>query len=170
MNAPGIGPIRLRSHPFSPNRTYDAGREREHYRELRGSPCEPAQASPVCFYLSGRIQNSLPDLRIRLLSWIFERYFTDRCSLEIEDHYGRLNIDEAKNGRVILSLNIPHENKTHILAHVRWIRKKEGASHVKIGISFKNLDYKDVTAIERLIGLKSKDHNMMWNLWEQYYR
>jgi len=92
------------------------------------------------------------------------------AGLEIEDHYGRLNIDEAKNGRVILSLNIPHENKTHILAHIRWIRKKEGASHVKIGISFKNLDYDDVTAIEKLVGLKGKDHNMMWNLWEQYCR
>ena len=92
------------------------------------------------------------------------------AGLEIEDHYGRLNIDEAKNGRVILTLNIPHGNKTHILAHIRWIRKKEGASHVKIGISFKNLDYDDVTAIEKLIGLKGKDHNMMWNLWEQYCR
>jgi hypothetical protein len=92
------------------------------------------------------------------------------AGLEIEDPYGRLNINEAKSGRVILTLNIPRENKTHVLAHIRWIEKKGGTGRVEMGIAFKHLDYGDVTAIERLIGLKGKDHNMMWNLWEQYYR
>jgi hypothetical protein len=90
--------------------------------------------------------------------------------LEVEDPYGRLDIAEAKNGRVILGLNIPRENKTNVSAQVQWVRKKEGTSHVKMGILFSDLDYRDSTVIERLIGLKSKDHNMMWNLWEQYYR
>jgi hypothetical protein len=37
-----------------------------------------------------------------------------------------------------------------------------------MGISFKDLDYADLAVIERLIGRKSKDHNVMWNLWEQH--
>lgn len=102
----------------------------------------------------------------------FDGYLKDislsGAGLEIADPYGRLDIDEAKSGRVILTLSIPHENKTHILAHIQWVKRKEGASRIKMGISFKDLDYEDLTAIERLIGLKSKDHNMMWNLWEQY--
>jgi hypothetical protein len=92
------------------------------------------------------------------------------ASLEIEDPYGRLNINDAKNGKIVLTLSIPRENKTNIQAHVQWIKRKEGTFHTKMGISFKDIDYNDATVIERLIGLKSKDHNMMWNLWEQYYR
>lgn len=92
------------------------------------------------------------------------------AGLQIEDQYGRFNINEAKNGRVILTLSIPRENKTNISAHIRWVKKKEGTSRIRMGISFKDLDYKDLTVIEKLIGLKGKDHNMMWNLWEQYSR
>jgi hypothetical protein len=39
-----------------------------------------------------------------------------------------------------------------------------------MGIAFRDLDYESSLVIEKLIGLKSKDHNMMWNLWEQYYQ
>jgi hypothetical protein len=37
-----------------------------------------------------------------------------------------------------------------------------------MGIEFSELDYRNLAIIERLIGMKNKDHNMMWNLWEQY--
>jgi len=92
----------------------------------------------------------------------------DGAGLEIEDRYGRFNAYEAENGRVILTLSIPRENRIKISARIQWVKKKEGSSHVRMGISFKDLDYADLTVIERLIGLKGKDHNMMWNLWEQY--
>jgi hypothetical protein len=92
------------------------------------------------------------------------------AGLELEDPYGRLNVGDAKQGRVMLALRIPGEKDARILAHVRWVAKKEGASRVSMGISFKNLDYKDLTLIQKLIGLKGKDHTMMWNLWEQYCR
>jgi hypothetical protein len=92
------------------------------------------------------------------------------AGLEIDDPYGRLNTIDVKSARVILTLNIPRQDKTHVLAYVRWMRKTGGTPRVKIGISFKNLDYEDLMVIEKLIGLKSKDHNMMWNLWEQYCR
>jgi hypothetical protein len=90
------------------------------------------------------------------------------AGLKIEDPYGRVDINGIVNGRVRLTLSVPRENKINIFAHVQWITKTEGTPRVKLGISFKDLDYKDLTVIEKLIGLKSKDHNMMWNLWEQY--
>lgn len=92
----------------------------------------------------------------------------DGAGLEIEDQYGRFNTIQVENGRVILTLSIPRENRIKISARIQWAKKREGSSHVRMGISFKDLDYADLTVIERLIGLKGKDHNMMWNLWEQY--
>jgi hypothetical protein len=91
------------------------------------------------------------------------------AGLEIEDQYGRFDI-AVKNSRVILTLSIPRENKTNIVAFVQWVKRKEGTHHIEMGISFKDLDYKDLIVIEKLVGLRGKDHNMMWNLWERYYR
>ena len=90
------------------------------------------------------------------------------AGLQVEDPYGRIDINGIVNGRVRLTLSVPRENKINVFAHVQWITKTEGTPRVKLGISFKDLDYKDLNVIERLIGLKCKDHNMMWNLWEQY--
>jgi hypothetical protein len=92
------------------------------------------------------------------------------ASLQIEDRYGRFNTNEAENGRLLLTLSIPHEDKTKVYAHIQWAKEEEGTSHINMGISFKDLDYEDLTVIEKLIGLKGKDHNMLWNLWEQYCR
>lgn len=90
------------------------------------------------------------------------------AGLQIEDPYGRFNTARTENGTLRLTLNIPREKKTHIFAVIKWVRKIESTSHVHMGISFKDLDYESSVVIEKLIGLKSKDHNMMWNLWEQY--
>jgi hypothetical protein len=92
------------------------------------------------------------------------------AALEIEDRYGRFNISDAENSRIILTLSISHQDKMKVLALIQWIKKEEGASQIRMGISFKDLDYRDLTVIEKLIGMKGKDHNMLWNLWEQYSR
>jgi hypothetical protein len=92
------------------------------------------------------------------------------AGLEIEDPYGRFNASRAENGTVKLTVSIPRENRVHIFAHVQWVRKGEGTSQVKMGLSFKDLDYETSKVIEKLIGLKGKDHTMMWNLWEQLYQ
>jgi hypothetical protein len=92
------------------------------------------------------------------------------AALLIEDRYGRFGVNEAKNSMAMLTLSIPHEDKIKIYAHIQRVKKEEDPSHINMGISFKNLDYKDLTVIEKLIGLKGKDHNMLWNLWEQYCR
>jgi hypothetical protein len=90
------------------------------------------------------------------------------AGLEIEDEYGRFNVDQADRGRVKLTLSVPREDKIIIFAHIQWAKKVEGTSRIKMGVSFKDLDYRDLTVIEKLIGLRNKDHNMMWNLWERY--
>jgi len=92
------------------------------------------------------------------------------AGLQIDDPYGRFNIDKMENGTLRLSLSIPREKKIHIFAHIQWLKKTQSTSHVNMGIAFRDLDYESSLVIEKLIGLKSKDHNMMWNLWEQYYQ
>lgn len=92
------------------------------------------------------------------------------AGLQIEDPYGRFNVGKAEEGTVKLTLSIPRENKIYVWARIQWVKKIEGTSQVNMGISFKDLDYESMTVIEKLIGLKSKDHTMLWNLWEQYYQ
>ena len=92
------------------------------------------------------------------------------AGLQINDPYGRFSIEKAENGTLRLAISIPREKKIHIFARVQWAKKTESTSQVNMGIAFRDLDYESSLVIEKLIGLKSKDHNMMWNLWEQYYQ
>lgn len=105
---------------------------------------------------------------------VFAGYLKDisvgGAGLEIDDPYGRFSASRAENGTVRLTVKIPRENRIHIFAHVQWVRKGDGTSQVKMGLSFKDLDYETSKVIEKLIGLKGKDHTMMWNLWEQLYQ
>jgi hypothetical protein len=90
------------------------------------------------------------------------------AGLQIDDPYGRFNVRKAENGTLRLALSIPREKKIYVFTNVQWVKRTESNSQVNMGISFKDLDYESSIAIEKLIGLKGKDHNMMWNLWEQY--
>lgn len=73
------------------------------------------------------------------------------AGLQIEDEYGRFSVNEMERSRVKLTISIPRENKINIFAHIKWVTKIKGTSHIKLGISFKDLDYRDLTAIEKLI-------------------
>jgi hypothetical protein len=90
------------------------------------------------------------------------------AAIQAEDRDGRFNIQEAESGRVLLTLSIPHGDKVNVPARIQWVKKEEGTSNITMGISFKSLDHKGLILIEKLIGLKGKDYNMLWNLWEQY--
>ena len=90
------------------------------------------------------------------------------AGLNIDDKYGRIDINGIKNAKIKLTLNIPRENRINIFAYIQWAKKNKGTSEIKMGIAFKDMSYNELTIIEKLIGLKSKDHNMLWNLWEQY--
>jgi hypothetical protein len=90
------------------------------------------------------------------------------AAIQAEDRDGRFNVQEAEGSKVLLTLGVPHEGKVNVFAHIRWVKKEEGTSKIRMGISFKNLEHKDLMLIERLIGMKGKDYNLLWNLWEQY--
>lgn len=89
--------------------------------------------------------------------------------LEFDDKYGRLNLKNASDVKIKISFSVPNEDKVSILAIIRWITKEEARTFsVKMGIEFQEMDSWQSNIIEKLIGMKNKDHNMMWNLWEQY--
>jgi len=89
--------------------------------------------------------------------------------LQFDDKYGRLNLKDARNVKIKISFSVPSEDKVSILAIIRWITKEEARTFsVIMGIEFQELDSWQLDVIENLIGMKNKDHNMMWNLWEQY--
>jgi hypothetical protein len=141
---------------YAENREEGPTDQRRHLRTVFAYPVEFKLVSPKTEGLT--FAGNLKDISL------------GGAALEIEDRYGRFNMNEAQNGRGVLSLSIPREGKMRVFALIQWVKKEEGATHIKLGISFKDLDYNDLTVIEKLIGLKGKDHNMLWNLWEQYSR
>jgi hypothetical protein len=89
--------------------------------------------------------------------------------LQLDDKYGRFNIKDTTNVKIKISFSVPNEDKVSIFAIIRWITKIDPRTFsVKIGIEFKDMEGWQLDIIEKLIGMKNKDHNMMWNLWEQY--
>ena len=102
----------------------------------------------------------------------FDGYLKDisrsGACLQFEDRYGRLNFDKVNDSQLRLSLSMPEGNNVIILAQIKWVRKVPGTVSCKIGIEFEYIESWQLDVIENLIGMKNKDHNMMWNLWKQY--
>lgn len=89
--------------------------------------------------------------------------------LQYEDRYGRFNLKEISNAKIKISFSIPNGDKVSIFAQIRWARKIDPRNFsFKMGIEFKDLEAWQLDTVEKLIGMRNKDHNMMWNLWEQY--
>ncbi|MFO8240266.1 MAG: PilZ domain-containing protein [Dissulfuribacterales bacterium] len=88
--------------------------------------------------------------------------------LTFKDKYGRLNFDKVGNSQLRLSLSMPEGNNVIILAQIKWFKKIPKTVSYKIGIEFQYVENWQLEVIENLIGMKNKDHNMMWNLWKQY--
>jgi hypothetical protein len=89
--------------------------------------------------------------------------------LQFDDRYGRFNIKDMENVKLKISFSIPTEDRISIFAQIRRIDKTDPKSFsVTLGIEFKDLESWQLDCIEKLIGMRNKDHNMMWNLWEQY--
>lgn len=89
--------------------------------------------------------------------------------LQFEDRYGRFDTKDMQNMRLKLTFKIPGGGRTSVFAEIKWIRKADSKDFiVKMGIMFKEMEVWQSDAIGKLIGMRNKDHNMMWNLWEQY--
>jgi hypothetical protein len=88
--------------------------------------------------------------------------------ITFKDKYGRFEFSEEEKIKVNLLLSLSREEKANLFAPVRWIKKIESNSYVRMGIEFKDLEEKQSEAVKKLIGFKNKEHHMMWTLWEQY--
>lgn len=103
---------------------------------------------------------------------VFEGHLKDismgGACLRFQDKYGRFNRDEAICAKVKMLLSIPQVGKYYILANIKWAKKIRRTLLIEMGIEFSDMDNDHLDAIKILIGMKNKDHNMMWNLWEEY--
>ena len=64
---------------------------------------------------------------------------------------------------------MPQGNDVELISFIRWIKKDIYENMiVKVGIEFESLEEWQLKTIRRLISLKNKDQNMMWNLFENY--
>jgi c-di-GMP-binding flagellar brake protein YcgR len=88
--------------------------------------------------------------------------------LEFDDPYKRLIFQEALQSTLKLTLSISGFEKKFVLAKIQWIRNVEDTSMVKLGIEFKDVTMDQIELIDKLLGMRNKDHNMLWNLWEEY--
>lgn len=88
-----------------------------------------------------------------------------------EDRYGRVKTDDLKRSKVKITIIMPHGEKVVVVCTIRWVRKDAPQPFfVQLGIQFDDIEDWQLEAIKKLINIKNKDHNMMWNLWEQYER
>ncbi len=89
--------------------------------------------------------------------------------IEFEDRYGRVNLEELPGFRVKITISMPSGGKISVLSRIKWIRK-DTTRHffIVMGVEFENMEDWQLEDIKKFISLKNKDHNMMWNLWEQY--
>ena len=94
---------------------------------------------------------------------------TSGACVEFEDKYGRYNMNEIKNTKTKISFSILEGEKVDIFAQAKWVKKATDRTvSMNIGIEFKYMESWDV--IDKLIGMKNKDRNMMWNLWEHFFK
>jgi hypothetical protein len=91
---------------------------------------------------------------------------TSGACVEFEDRHGRCSMNGIGNTKIRIAFSILDGEKVEIFAQVKWVKKvADRTGSIKIGIEFKYME--SWGAIDRLIGMKNKDRNMMWNLWEQ---
>jgi hypothetical protein len=89
--------------------------------------------------------------------------------LEFDDPYKRIVLSEALNAKLKLILTVPGIDKMSVLANIQWIRNIQNTPTVKLGIELKDVTMYQIDLISKLVGLKNRDRNMLWNLWEEYH-
>ncbi len=86
-----------------------------------------------------------------------------------EDKYGRVSKEGLNESKVKVTIVMPHGEKVVVVCNTRWVRKDAPQPFFfQLGIQFDNIEDWQLEAIKKLINIKNKDQNMMWNLWEQY--
>lgn len=91
------------------------------------------------------------------------------AQMQCDDRYGRIELRDLKNVRIMVSLTLPEGEKIDLAASVRWMRRLGNKPFgLSMGIQFEEMEEQQRDSVERIITLKNKDKNMIWNLWEHY--
>ena len=86
-----------------------------------------------------------------------------------EDRDGRVKMEGLGGSSIKIVIRMPQGNDVELISFIRWIKKDIYENMiVKVGIEFESLEEWQLKTIRRLISLKNKDQNMMWNLFENY--
>lgn len=88
--------------------------------------------------------------------------------LEFDDPFQRIPLDEVVHTTLKITLEVPGIDKVTVLGKVRWVKKAEDSSAVRMGVELKEVNMYQIDLIGKLMGLRNRDHSMLWNLWETY--
>lgn len=109
----------------------------------------------------------------QLTDTFFSGYIEDisvsGAGIKFEDRYGRVQVDGLAGKGAKLLVSMPHGDDIALLSTIMWIRRDMNEKMiVKVGIAFQRLEDWQLNTVKKLISLKNKDQNMMWNLFENY--
>ena len=105
----------------------------------------------------------------RMINGYIENVSERGSGLIFEDKYGRTSVEELKASRLKLMIVMPSGEKVAFNSKICWVKENSPQPFfIQLGIKFEDILEWQMEAIQKLVRVKNKDHNMMWNLWEQY--
>ena len=91
------------------------------------------------------------------------------AGVKFEDKYGRVQLEGLAGSSIKMIVRMPRGDDIALLSVIKWIRRDvTDNAIVKVGIQFQRMEDWQLKTIKQLISLKNKDHNMMWNLFDNY--
>jgi|GEM_PF-1502981 len=85
----------------------------------------------------------------------------------LDDGNNPLNTDNLLGERLKMEMVIPSTNEQFfLLGEVLWGTHEEETNLVRIGLEFVEMMDLHLKNIEQLLTVYAKDHNMLWNLWD----
>ena len=88
--------------------------------------------------------------------------------LEFDDPFRRILPEEVLHATIKITIEVPGIDKMAVLGKVRWIKPVEGSTTVRMGVELKEVSMYQIELISKLMGLRNRDHSMLWNLWETF--
>jgi hypothetical protein len=105
----------------------------------------------------------------RTINGYIENVSESGSGILFEDKYGRTRLEGLQASRIKLIVVMPNGEKVVFNSRICWVRKDSPQPFfVQLGIEFEDIRDWQLEAIQKLVRVKNKDRNMMWNLWEQY--
>jgi hypothetical protein len=88
--------------------------------------------------------------------------------LEFDDPFRRILPEEAIHATIKITIEVPGIDKMSVLGKVRWLKSVAGATTIRMGVELKEVSLYQIDLISKLMGLRNRDHSMLWNLWEAF--